>query len=154
MVNRFKRKLRLLHHSGLPEDTDDELECFCWVEDLLARDKPILVNHLHIKDVIDEAEKEINLADKDEDRFAHSFIQHLAEQALEDHEAGLEWGTKLVRESHLTEVERFILLLDSEELILELKSSHSACKIFEIDCCRRFVLKVYRFHSDSVILLC
>ena len=77
----------------------------CWVEDLLTRDEPVLINHLHVKDVIDEAEEEVDLADEDEDRAAHSIIQHLAEEALEDHEARLEWGAKLVRECHLTEIE-------------------------------------------------
>ena len=68
-----------------------ELEYLVWVKAFLTCDKLALFNHLHIQDVINEAEEEVYHTDYDKSHVAHGFVQALPQDSLQDHEAALEW---------------------------------------------------------------
>ena len=50
-----ERKLCVLHTGHVTEDINDEFKCFCGVKSLLTLDKPVLINHLHVEDIVDKA---------------------------------------------------------------------------------------------------
>ena len=83
--------MRVLHLSRYLEYHKNELEYFDGVEGFRTCDKSVLVNHLHIQDVIDEAEEEVYLGDYDKSHLPHGFVQVLHQESLEDHENVLEW---------------------------------------------------------------
>ena len=75
-----------MHLSLLGKDVENEFECFHWVEVLAARDKVTLLYHFHIKDIIDEANKQINLTDDDNDRSSLGLVYNFLEQTLQEHQ--------------------------------------------------------------------
>lgn len=89
--------------SLLCKDVDDELESFAWVEQLVTFDELTLIDHFHIKNVIYEADQQIDLGDNNHDCSLHFLINDRAKKTLETHQCGRKGCSELVRQCHLAQ---------------------------------------------------
>ena len=55
IFDNFEGETRRLYFCVLPEDVNDELESLKRIELLLSSNEAVLLDHLQVKDVIDEA---------------------------------------------------------------------------------------------------
>ena len=78
-IDCYETKLRLLHLGSLLKHACDKVEGSSWVKSFLSSDEPVLINHLHIEDIIDEAEEQIYLRDQHKNHLLYCFIQDARE---------------------------------------------------------------------------
>ena len=69
-------KISSLYFGLLSKDIDDELESFVRVELLYSLDKFTLVDHFHVKNVVDKADEQVNLWNDDQDRSSHLLVHN------------------------------------------------------------------------------
>ena len=74
----------------------DEAEDLLDLEGFLALNESTNFNHFEVQHIIDETEKQIDLADEQEDELSATVFQFIAENVLKDHEARAERGAKLM----------------------------------------------------------
>ena len=131
------------------EHADDELENIFGGKDVDFGHEKSLLDQLHVKRVIHEAEKHVYLRDDEpEDLEGSLTVLVLTDDTFEEHQGGSEGCPELVRDGYMPLFQGLIPCFLLDDLALQLHRLHVVAEVVKVDCDCRLFLKLDALYTD------